>query len=69
MGGWRVDGEEEVREGMTASNRLGDRTGHHLREGVALLAPAQWSPGSEREVGGGGWQTHTDCVEMGPGRG
>ena len=49
-GRWR----ERGRGGTPAAYRLGDHTGRHFAKGVALQAPAQGSPGREKEPGEGG---------------
>lgn len=49
----RVDCEEGGFERTPVANRLGDHTGHHFTDGVALQAPAQGSPGNKKEPAGG----------------
>ena len=40
-------------EGTPTSNRIGDFTGRHFEEGVALQTQAQGSPRKEKEKGWG----------------
>ena len=46
--------EHLIGEGTPAPDRLGDGTGRHFEEGVALQAPSLGTtPGSNKEQGGG----------------
>lgn len=49
-------------EGVPVSNRLGDNTDRYFAKDVGIQAPAEGSPGSEKERRG--WLIHADGVGM-----